>query len=257
MRFYDPSDPDPKPIASNELFPKAELEDACKRCLKMGLVPSVTSVLGVIRQEYIERWKMGEAVRNYQTHGNAWMAVDTIFNSDSKESRFGTDVHDCIHRYLTKQPILEPQGQPWCHALPAVDWLRTNVKELLISEGTFACRKTGTAGTIDIAFINQNGEHVLADIKVVKVRRSYPLKPPLAYRTQLSAYEMMLREQKKMPPMKRLSLYLASPFGDCREPKVIIFPYERNYEDEFRSALHIWHAQYGVETEDPHPLLKS
>ena len=246
MRFYDPSDPDPRPVEAEGLFPKADTEEACRRCLAMGLVPSVTAVLGVIRQEYIERWKMSEAIKNFQRHGNAWMAVDTLFSSDSRESSFGTAVHDSIHRWLTGKPVA--QGQPWTHALPAVDWLRRNMGQLLVSEETFACRKTGTGGTIDIAFLDKAGEHVLADIKVVKIRRAYPAKPPLAYRAQLSAYEMMLRE-RGMPAMRRVSLYLASPFGDCPEPKLIVFPYKRGYEGEFRAALELWHAQFGTEKE--------
>jgi hypothetical protein len=214
--------------------------------MAMGMVPSVTSVLGVIRQEYIERWRMSEAVRNFQSHGNAWMAVDSIFTGDSRESLFGTQTHDCVHRWLTNKPI--EQGRPWTHALPAIDWLRRNMGKLLLSEATFACRKTGTGGTVDIVFEAKNGTPVLADIKVVKMRKAYPPIPPLAYRAQLSAYEMMMRE-RGMPRMKRVSLYLASPFGDMTEPRVTVFPYTKDYEKEFRAALEIWHAQYGTGAE--------
>lgn len=242
MRFYDPSDPTPSPVSAEAIFPKADTEEACRRCIAMGMVPSVTSVLGVIRQEYVERWKMSEAIKNFQKHGNAWLAVDSMFNSDSRESRFGTEVHDCVHRWLTGQEIVK--GRPWDHALPAVDWLRRNMGKLLVSEGTYACRETGTGGTIDIAFESKDGRPVLADIKVVKMRKAYPPKPPLAYRAQLSAYEMMLRA-RGMPPMQRVSLYLASPFGDMTVPKVTVFLYNRDYEKEFRAALEIWHAQFG------------
>lgn len=230
----------------------ADLDEACRRCVAIGLVPSVTSVLSVIRQEYLERWKMSEAIRNFQKHGNAWAAVDSLFSKNSKESTFGTEVHDRVHRWLTGQTV--EKGKAWDHALPAIDWLRRNMAELIMSEGTLACRKTGTGGTIDIAFIDTNGNHVLADIKVVKIRKAYPPKPPLAYRAQLSAYEMMLREAKGLPPMQRISLYLASPFGDTPLPELTLFSYNRSYETEFRAALELWHAQFGGTCEKPLPL---
>jgi len=76
----------------------------------MGLLPSVTSVLAVIRQEYIEKWKMGEAIKNFSRHGNAYMAVEEHYSTDSKESKFGTRVHDAIHNYVTQKPIEDKEA---------------------------------------------------------------------------------------------------------------------------------------------------
>lgn len=254
MRFYNPDTDPPEQIDSEALFPGKPLEETTARCLRLGLLPSVTSVLGVIRQEYIERWKMAEAVRNFRRHGNAWLAVDEHYKTDSKESQFGTAVHEAVKCYLLGEK--HPQDQAWRHAQPAISWLAKNLKELRICEKALACKKTGVAGTVDLAFLNKEDVEILGDLKVVKMRRDYPTIPSLSYRCQLSAYEAMIRE-KGHPPVKRLSIYLASPFGDLPEPKLMVFPYQRDYLPDFRAALQLWHAQYGIGAESVENTEKS
>lgn len=247
MRFYDPSTDPPEQLDSATLFPKCEDIDATQRCLKLGLLPSVTSVLSVIRQEYLERWKMSEAIKNYRRHGNAWLAVDEHYSLDSKESAFGTQVHEIIHQFATGKPM--GNGKPLEHALPAIKWLRENVQDFLISEGTVACNQTGAAGTIDLAFTNKAGEEIIGDLKVVKIRKDYPTIPPLGYRCQLSAYNQMLKVKTGID-RKRLSLYLASPFGDQPNPRLLIFPYKNDYYPKFQACLALWHSQYGFDYEE-------
>jgi hypothetical protein len=215
----------------------------------MGMLPSVTTVLGVLREEYLERWKMSEAIRNFQRIGNVWRAVEEHYSRDSKESAFGTDVHDIVHRFVTGQEMPAGHTEAHRHAAPAIDWIKQEMKELLHSETTISCKKTGAAGTIDLAFLNKDNKRILADIKVVKIRDKFPPKPSLGYRCQLSAYAEMLRA-KEGEEYERISLYLASPFGDQKLPKIMTFAYQKSYLEEFQSCLNLWHAQYGLGYEE-------
>jgi hypothetical protein len=248
MRFYDPSSNPAARIDSQTLFPNCSAEEACQRCLKLGLLPSVTSVLATLRQEYVEKWKMGEAIRNYQKHGNARMAVEEHFKTDSKESQFGTRVHEVIHQFTQNEKITDKEALE--HALPLIEWLHENKCEVLQSETTLACEKTGSAGTIDLVLRDKRKQKILGDIKVVKMSRKFEKIPPLNYRCQLSAYERMLLEQDP-EPMERTSFYLASPFGDDKTPQLTIFRYSEDYYPEFQACLALWHAQYGKKYEKP------
>jgi hypothetical protein len=247
MRFYDPESNPPECLDSKELFPKVSDEIAAQRCLRLGYLPSVTTVLGVIRQEWLERWKMSQAIKNFQNHGNAWLAVDENYNKDSKESIFGTEVHACVNSFLLGD-YKDKDTQQAHHALPLMEWLSSNMKELLISEGTLVDKELGCAGTVDLVFIDKEGRETIGDIKVVKMRANKASSPPLSYKCQLSAYSKMLgkKDHKKY---RRISLYLASPFGEVREPTLKVFEYKQDYLKEFESCLCLWRAQYGVEVE--------
>jgi len=248
MRFYNPHTSPPEKVESTALFPKSSLEEGCARCLDLELLPSVTSVLGTVRQEFVERWRMGEAIKNFSKHGNARMAIIQHYATDSKESLFGTRVHETIHQFTQGIPIEDEEA--YAHALPLVDWLQKNECQTLLSEETLACSKSGTAGTIDLVLRDKNGKKILGDVKVVKVSNRFEKIPPLTYRCQLSAYERMLLEIDP-EPMQKMSFYLASPFGDLTTPQLTIFRYSEDYYPEFQACLALWHAQYGKKNEKP------
>lgn len=244
MRFYDPNSNPPDCLDSKQLFPKVSDEIAAQRCLKLGYLPSVTTVLGVIRQEWLERWKMSQAIKNFQNHGNAWLAVDENYNRDSKESVFGTQVHACVNSFLMGD-YKEKDSQQAHHALPLMEWLSSNMRELTISEGTLVDKELGCAGTVDLVFIDKEGRETIGDIKVVKMKSNKVSSPSLAYKCQLSAYSKMLGKED-YKKYRRISLYLASPFGEVREPTLKVFEYNQDYLKEFESCLCLWHAQFGI-----------
>jgi hypothetical protein len=248
MRFYDPESNPPESLDSKELFPKVSDEIAAQRCLRLGYLPSVTTILGVIRQEWLERWKMAQAIKNFQNHGNTWLAIDENYNRDSKESIFGTEVHACVNSFLTGD-FKDKNTQQAHHALPLMEWLSANMRELLITEGTLFDKELGCAGTVDLVFIDKEGRETIGDIKVVKMRSDKKSSPPLSYKCQLSAYSKMLGKED-YKKYRRISLYLASPFGEVREPTLKVFEYNQDYLKEFESCLCLWHAQFGIDTEN-------
>jgi hypothetical protein len=254
MRFYDPEIDPPDCLDSRALFPKLDDEAAAQRCLKLGLLPSVTTVLAVLREEWLERWKVSEGIKHYQRTMNIWKSLELLYSESGRESVFGTEVHAYIHEHLKGEiPASRKGSEHEAHGLPLVGWLADNMAELIVTEKTLACRKTGCAGTIDLAFVDKKGQRCVADIKVVKIREGFKSVPPLGYRCQLSAYTKMLSIEEGREPedYQRISLYLASPFGDLKTPQLKVFRYRRDYFPEFSSCLRLWHAQYGVGFEEP------
>ena len=239
MRFYSPEDRER--LDSKALFPKFDDAKAAKACLKMGLLPSVTTVLDVIREEYLERWFISEGIAEFKANGgDSKAAVNAIYDRESPNAQFGTDVHACAEAFLlgTKQPEVTDLVKK--HAAPLIRWLKENVKRVITAETTLCSRDIGVAGTVDMAFEHVDGRMIVGDIKVVKMSEKYPPKPGLGYRAQLSAYKAMLEEEHPEKNFQRMSLYCASPFGWNKAPKLKIFEYERDYLPAFRACRALW-----------------
>lgn len=238
MRFYDPDTKDR--LDSAELFPTILTNQAALRCLKMGLLPSVTTVLDVIREEYLERWFIKEGIEEFKVNGNdAKAAVNHIYTRDSPNAQFGTDCHAVAEAYLLGNDVPDVSDLAKEHAKPLTDWLSKNVKRVITAEKTLASRDLGVAGTVDMAFEHIDGRKIVGDIKVVKWADRYPPNPGMAYRAQLSAYKAMLEEVHD-GEFHRLSLYCASPYGWNKKPRLQVFEYERDYLPAFKACRALW-----------------
>jgi hypothetical protein len=237
MRFYDPNTNPPERLDSLELFPKLEEKEGAWRCLQMGLHPSVTTVLSVFREEYLERWYCKQSIETYikQEVKDPRKAVKEFFEAPSENAQFGTDVHQIVSDYALKVPCSITDPQTLRHAAPLLGWLKNKVKNFIISEETIASESLKTAGTIDLVFEMNDGRKILGDIKVVKFSEKYPPKPGIGYRAQLSAYADMLKTERGLD-VGRMSLYLASPFGYDPAPGLKIFRYKECYLQAFKAA---------------------
>jgi hypothetical protein len=213
-----------------------------KKCLKMGLLPSVTTVLNVHREEYLERWLMGQAIQEYSTNGNdAKGAVAHIYNRESENAQFGTDCHGVMEAAMKGEKMPEVTNEVMLHTGPLLAWIKKNVKETLFCEKTMASPRVGAAGTVDMVFIHNNGRRIIGDLKVTKFSFKFPPKPGLAYKMQLSAYEGMIQEVRP-DEYTRMSFYLASPFGWDKKPDMRIFEHSVDYLPAFQSARALWDA---------------
>lgn len=247
MRFYSQDNP-PERFDSLELFPKHDEISGAKKCLKMGLLPSVTTVLNVHREEYLERWLCGQAIQEYAQNGNkAKEAVAHIYTRESENAQFGTDCHEVMEAAMKGEKMPEVSNDVMLHAGPLLAWIKKNVKETLFCEKTLASPTVGAAGTVDMVFIHNNGRRIVGDLKVVKFSYKFPPKPGLAYKMQLSAYEGMIQEVRP-DDYTRMSFYLASPFGWDKKPDLRIFEHGVDYLPAFRNCRALWDAEIMQET---------
>lgn len=238
MRFYDITQNPPQAHLAEELLPKREPWEQATTLLKMGMLPSTTTVLDVIRSPYVERYKMHQAIKRYQECQNIFVSLQEEKSNPS--SIYGTKVHEALEDYLLNRKRREfPE---WETILPLLDWIDDNVKNVLASETTYFNRELGCAGTTDALLELKDGTRIIADLKVVKFNPKFPIKPSLAYRCQLSVYAKMLEE--KFGKLERQSFYLPSPFGADTKPRLIRFFHQDDYLPQYHACKSIWDAQY-------------
>lgn len=238
MRFYDPGPPVER-HDSLELWPKLSEKDGAKKCLKMGFYPSVTTVLSVIREEYLERWLIKEAIKEVIGGKSMEEAVSEVYDRESPNAKFGTDCHAMGEWWFgaTKPEVSELVE---AHAAPLLKWFDANVEEVIFSERLLASPGMKVAGAVDFGYIRKDGVRCVGDLKVVKYSKKYPPAPGLAYRLQLSAYREMLREDDGHD-YHRTSLYLASPFGWNNKPYMLPpFEHEKCHLAEFKACRLLW-----------------
>lgn len=252
MRFYDPSTNPPERLDSSELFPDKTESDGAKMCLKLGLLPSVTTVLNTVREDYLERWFCRSCIELDRALGSKKPpkeVVEKFFNTPSENAQFGTDVHDLISNWVLHGKRGDPKTLEWRHALPLVQYLEENMDEVVLSEEIIACKELGVAGAIDLVYRNKNGDLVLGDMKVVKWSSKFPKKPGFSYRAQLSGYAEMLRLERGMNVI-RMSLYLSSPFGWEKNPKLIRYEHTADYLKAFKASRTIWESRLMSDNDD-------
>lgn len=239
MRFYT-NEEDPQRTSTEEMFPEMEETKAAKKLLKCGLLPSVTTVLDVTREDYLERWLQGQVIQEYDRNGgDAKAAIAEVSDRESENAVFGTDCHEVIEKHLLGEDPPDVSDQVKAHSAPLVRWLKDNVKRVIAAEVCRASADLGAAGMIDMAFELNDGTLVVGDLKVVKFSYKFPPKPGFAYRLQLSAYEHMLYEMTG-DHYQRVSFYLASPFGWDKKPDFRVFKHTRDYLPAFRLTRQIW-----------------
>ena len=243
MRFYDPTTNPPERHDSLELWPKLQEKEGAKMCIKMGFYPSVTTALNIIREDYLERWLIKEAIKEVTESGmDANQAINEIYTRESPNAVFGTGVHSLAEEWFGTERPDWITTQMEAHAKPLIDWFGENVREKVFSELFLSSPSMKVAGAIDLGFIDKQDRLIVGDIKVVKFSEKFPPSPGLAYRCQLSAYREMLREYDGRD-YHRVSLYLASPFGWDKKPRLRIFEHDKCYLDAFKSCRFLWEEQ--------------
>ena len=163
---------------------------------KLGLLPSVTNILGVIAKPELTAWLQEQAVMAALTlpriPGETEDAFAQRVVADSQTTRdgaaeFGTAFHDGAERVAN---TLEVDAQH-----PAADWLRhyrdwyqANVIELHWTERTLAEPLRGFAGTADLLIEHREHGLCLVDLKTMRVRPGEKPKPYKSWCYQLAAY---------------------------------------------------------------------
>lgn len=195
------------------------------RYYKIGnqIMPSVTTVLGVIRRPYLERWR-GEL-------GN--VEADRRLN---EAGTLGANIHDICQAINLRQPWEAPDKNTELMARAYEKWYNQAVKTVVAVEKVVVSAKYGYAGRLDfLARLRGDRLPTLIDVKTGKrVYREIPL--------QLAAYKHSLEEFGR-PVARRLVVHL-----DKQEPgKLHVYEYV-DHERDFRMflyALELWRYFFG------------
>ena len=167
---------------------------------KLGLLPSVTNILGVIAKPELTLWLQEQAVLAALTlpriEGETEDAFAKRVVEDSQTTRsgaadFGTSVHHGAER-VARTLEVDPEDPlaPWLRLYR--DWYQVNVKRLVWAERTLVNVGLGYAGTADLLIDHQAHGLTLVDLKTQGVK---PGKEASAYKSwcyQLAAYRKAL-----------------------------------------------------------------
>lgn len=170
--------------------------------LKANAFPSVTTVLSIIRKEFVESWKIREGIaaskllpqhpgEDIKTYANRCISHNERMQGITTE--FGTAIHASIEEFnnlhsqwkkgkIPKKPTAEtaclgrPETLDWITHY--VIWFYKHVDEVLISEGNSVSVIEGYAGQIDAVAKLLSGKTAILDFKTQKLKEKKPWGKP-------------------------------------------------------------------------------
>lgn len=161
----------------------------------LGLLPSVTTIMGVLAKPALDDWKhrqiTGWCYENHAEHGlidaEAYhaRAMEGAFQQVSDAADLGTDIHAAIEAHY--------QGKPYAPALAvyveAVDkWANENFVTFEKHELRLVNKAHGYAGTTDAVISCPRGRGIL-DFKSRKTKPGQPATPYDGQPMQIAAYD--------------------------------------------------------------------
>lgn len=186
---------------------------------KLGLFPSVTTILSIFAKPQLEKWKLQQvALAAFSTpdmedqEKRVEKAIELAFAQVDRAADWGTEVHQALERFLRHGHPISPDLQ--VATQPVLDFL--NPLKIEATEIRVVDEKVGFAGTTDLAF--SYGEKI--GILDFKTRKTIPGKPVHSYpfqAMQIAAYGGAFWSQKlDIPPeqifdrMLGANLYISS-----------------------------------------------
>ena len=160
------------PLAKGDGERNTTLRDA----KKLGLFPSVTTLLGLFAKPGLERWKQDQLLRiafdNPAKAGESYEGyADRCLVQHEKPveeaADFGTKVHDAIEHYFTGQHIPDELLE---YIQPALDWKQANGLNFIEFEKMLVNKDYGFAGTVDIVGLGGEGQKFIVDWKTRKTK---------------------------------------------------------------------------------------
>lgn len=200
---------------------------------KLGLFPSVTSILSIKSKPGLDAWKLEQAILSALTLPRGTEETEDAFakrvavdmeNQAAKAAEWGTKIHaECEEMHRMGIMIRRDDTFPFVEEYE--QWFNENVLRVINVETTVVNPLVGYAGRLDLVAKLKDGTSAVIDLKTQKVK-----KEPVFYREwgmQLAAYQQALYEQGGDFD----ELYLISVVIDSAKPGR---PAIKRWEDEMR-----------------------
>jgi hypothetical protein len=240
---------------------------------KLGLLPSVTNVLGVIAKPELVEWKMTQAVLAALTlpRGTgedegafARRVVEDAQSEVRKAADFGSAFHAGAER-VAKTLEVDPAGPyaAWLDQFRA--WFQANCVRLVWTERVLVNAELGYAGTADLLIEHQEHGLALVDYKTQSVKPAPdggPARAPRAYGSwcqQLAAYRraigrpvvclnLVVNSVEPGAPVERVWTEEELTAGwQCFDAALVIWRNEKQYDPREKQKAEIGKAETGGE----------
>ena len=222
---------------------------------KLKLLPSVTTVLGILDKPQLADWKArqiteaaffnearkseGETQEEYHKR-----IIESAFQQVDDAADLGTRIHKAIEQDNNDEPF-EEEMRPYVEGVRR--WLVDNKVDIIESELRLVSLKHGYAGTTDGVFTSPKGTGIL-DFKSRKTEPGKPVKNWEDQPTQIAAYLQAKREGfGKIMPHIGVNVFIST-----TEPgRVEACWYDEAQLDKewevFQACLTIWRHRKGYD----------
>jgi hypothetical protein len=216
---------------------------------KHGWVPSVTTVLrGGLPTPYgLELWRLRMLLEHALTTERDQNESDEEFvariqrdyeSAKSVAPDLGSDVHAGIAEYLLGRQYIPRKYESVPVIMAAERWIDANVDAVEAVERTIVNTDFGYAGTIDLVYLDADGDRYVVDWKTQEPKRG-KVRTRDEWVYQLAAYEMAYRP-RELPHSTAANVILPTDGGE---------PVVKQWTDSelsygwqvFRSALRTFH----------------
>ena len=161
------------PLAKGDGERNTTLRDA----KKLGLYPSVTTLLGLFAKPGLERWKHDQLLRiafdnpakldeSFENYADRCLVQHEKPVEEAAD--FGTKVHDAIECYWKGEHIPD---ELLGYIQPALDWKQENQLTFIEFELMLVSKTHGYAGTVDIVGRGKDNQMFILDWKTRKTQK--------------------------------------------------------------------------------------
>lgn len=143
---------------------------------KLGLLYSVTTALKMWPKDFLEKWKMGQAIEIALDERRknpllpdqdiGQMTVNRMESDLDSAAEWGRTIHVMFEHYAIHQKFpdtVTEDFQPWCE--PISNWFSTHVEKVIFAERVMVNREVGYAGTCDLGIASKHWGFALCDFK--------------------------------------------------------------------------------------------
>ncbi len=165
--------------------------------MERKLLPSVTTILGVLARPQLDRWKLeqvakaclADAISGYFTTDEELYCrtmIEDAFKQVDTAADLGTAIHEAIEQHFTGKPY----NQALLPYVEAVDkWVKDEEVVFEKHELRLASKSHGFAGTTDAVIKCKRG-HGILDFKSRKTQPGKPATPYDTHPMQIAAYDV-------------------------------------------------------------------
>lgn len=161
---------------------------------KLGLLPSVTNILGVIAKPGLDKWKLnqvalaafasppdGKESEDYYTG----RIIEAAFTQVVEAADLGSKIHDGLEKVFDGEAV-EDELLPYVQ--PTLEWKRKHGLTFLEREIVLVNEEEGYAGRCDVIAKGKKGQPVILDYKTRKTEPGKEATPYDGQGMQLAAY---------------------------------------------------------------------
>jgi len=166
---------------------------------KLNLLPSVTTIIGILDKPQLTKWKMREAAKaaiaipgpqgEEPLERFADRAIEHAMSQVGEAADLGTKIHNAIEN-LMRGSAEEPSEQMQPYVKPVLEWMRSVGVKVTHSEIVLVNAVHGFAGRVDALFTwgDSFGKMGILDFKTKKTKEGEKVEAYDEHLLQLAAY---------------------------------------------------------------------